>query len=142
MTFAGAHTALVTPFCEDGTIDAEAFRNLIDYSLENGIKGVVPTGTTGESPTLSYEEHSLVIELAVKHTKGRGLVIAGTGSNSTREAIAMTQEAQENGADGCLLVSPLLQQALPGRPVRPLPGHRRIDGPSRDSLFHSGTLCH
>lgn len=104
--FAGAHTALVTPFLSDGSIDANAFRDLIDFSLGNGIKGIVPTGTTGESPTLSYEEHNLVIELAVKHTKGRGIVIAGTGSNSTREAISMTQHAEEVGADAALLVAP------------------------------------
>lgn len=104
--FAGAHTALATPFLDDGTIDAERFRDLIDVSLENGISGVVPTGTTGESPTLSPEEHNLVIELAVKHTKKRGLVIAGTGSNSTCEAIAMTQHAEKIGVDGALLVSP------------------------------------
>ncbi len=104
--FAGSHTALATPFLEDGTIDANAFRDLIDDSFDNGITGIVPTGTTGESPTLTNEEHSLVIELAVKHTKGRGLVIAGTGSNSTREAIHMTQHAQEVGADAALLVAP------------------------------------
>lgn len=104
--FAGAHTALATPFLDDGTIDAERFRDLIDASLSNGISGVVPTGTTGESPTLSHEEHNLVIELAVKHTKKRGLVIAGTGSNSTREAIAMTQHAEKIGADAALLVAP------------------------------------
>ena len=104
--FEGAHTALATPFLEDGTIDAESFRNLIDASLDNGIRGVVPVGTTGESPTLSHEEHCRVIELAVKQTHGRGLVIAGTGSNSTREAIAMTQHAEQTGADASLQVSP------------------------------------
>lgn len=104
--FEGAHTALATPFLEDGTIDAESFRDLIDASLDNGIRGVVPTGTTGESPTLSHEEHCRVIELAVKQTQGRGLVIAGTGSNSTREAIAMTQHAEQTGADASLQVSP------------------------------------
>ena len=104
--FAGVHTALATPFFEDGTIDANAFRDLIDRSFDHGVKGVVPCGTTGESPTLSYEEHSLVIELAAKQTHGRGLVIAGTGSNSTREAIEMTQHAQQHGADACLLVAP------------------------------------
>lgn len=104
--FEGAHTALATPFLEDGTIDAESFRYLIDASLDNGIRGVVPTGTTGESPTLSHEEHCRVIELAVKQTQGRGLVIAGTGSNSTREAIAMTQHAEQTGADASLQVSP------------------------------------
>jgi 4-hydroxy-tetrahydrodipicolinate synthase len=104
--FAGVYTALATPFLDDGTIDANKFRDLIDVSLQNGIKGVVPVGTTGESPTLSHEEHNLVIELAVKHTKKRGLVIAGTGSNSTREAITMTQHAEQIGADAALLVAP------------------------------------
>ena len=104
--FAGAHTALVTPFLPDGTIDANSFRDLIDASLDNGITGIVPVGTTGEAPTLSHEEHHLVIELAVKQNHGRGLVIAGTGSNSTREAITMTQHAQQSGADAALLVSP------------------------------------
>ncbi len=104
--FQGVHTALATPFFEDGTIDAESFRKLIDTSIKNGITGVVPTGTTGESPTLSIEEHNLVIELAVKHTKKRALVMAGTGSNSTAEAIELTQHAEEVGADAVLLVAP------------------------------------
>lgn len=104
--FEGAHTALVTPFSPNGTIDSEAFRNLIDKQFENGIKGVVPVGTTGESPTLTTEEHHRVIELAVKQTHGRGLVIAGTGSNSTREAIDLTQAAELAGADAALLVTP------------------------------------
>lgn len=104
--FAGAHTALVTPFSPNGTIDSEAYRNLIDKQFDNGIKGVVPVGTTGESATLSTEEHHRVIELAVKQTHGRGIVIAGTGSNSTREAIDLTQAAELAGADAALLVTP------------------------------------
>jgi 4-hydroxy-tetrahydrodipicolinate synthase len=104
--FQGVHTALATPFFEDGTIDSESFRNLIDTSIKNGITGVVPTGTTGESPTLTSEEHNLVIELAVKHTRKRALVMAGTGSNSTSEAIDLTQHAEEVGADAILLVAP------------------------------------
>jgi 4-hydroxy-tetrahydrodipicolinate synthase len=104
--FEGAHTALVTPFNEKGMIDPDAFRALIDRQFDNGIKGIVPCGTTGESSTLSTEEHHLVIEMAVKQTKKRGLVIAGTGSNSTREAIDLTQAAEKAGADAALLVTP------------------------------------
>ena len=104
--FEGAHTALVTPFNEKGMIDPDAYRTLIDKQFDNGIKGIVPVGTTGESATLSTEEHQLVIEMAVKQAKKRGLVIAGTGSNSTREAIDLTQSAELAGADAALLVTP------------------------------------
>ncbi|MCL4109432.1 UNVERIFIED_CONTAM: hypothetical protein GTU68_043660 [Idotea baltica] len=104
--FAGVHTALVTPFSKDGNIDTDAFRAVLDKQFENGIAGVVPCGTTGESPTLSHEEHNLVVKLAVKQTAKRGLVIAGAGSNSTREAIEMTQSAEKAGADAVLLVTP------------------------------------
>jgi 4-hydroxy-tetrahydrodipicolinate synthase len=104
--FEGAHTALVTPFNEKGMIDPDAYRKLIDKQFDNGIKGIVPVGTTGESATLSTEEHQLVIEMAVKQAKNRGLVIAGTGSNSTREAIDLTQAAELAGADAALLVTP------------------------------------
>lgn len=104
--FEGAHTALVTPFNEKGMIDPDAYRQLIDKQFENGIKGIVPVGTTGESATLSTEEHQLVVEMAVKQAKKRGLVIAGTGSNSTREAIDLTQAAEQAGADAALLVTP------------------------------------
>ncbi|MDF1859995.1 MAG: 4-hydroxy-tetrahydrodipicolinate synthase [Verrucomicrobiales bacterium] len=104
--FAGAHTALVTPFSEFGTVDTEAFRKLIDKQFDNGIKGVVPVGTTGESATLSTEEHRRVVELTVKQAAGRGLVIAGTGSNCTREAVDLTQSAELAGADAALLVTP------------------------------------
>jgi 4-hydroxy-tetrahydrodipicolinate synthase len=104
--FEGAHTALVTPFNEKGMIDPDAYRALIDKQFDNGIKGIVPVGTTGESATLSTEEHQLVIEMAVKQAKKRGLVIAGTGSNSTREAIDLTQAAELAGADAALLVTP------------------------------------
>lgn len=104
--FEGAHTALVTPFTEKGMIDPDAFRKLIDKQFQNGIKGIVPVGTTGESTTLSTEEHHLVIEIAVKQAAGRGLVIAGTGSNSTREAVDLTQAAEKAGANAALLVTP------------------------------------
>ncbi len=104
--FSGAHTALVTPFADHGIIDTDAFRNLIDKQFDNGISGIVPVGTTGESATLSVEEHHRVIEIAVKQANKRGLVIAGTGSNSTREAVEMTQSAELAGADAALLVTP------------------------------------
>lgn len=103
--FKGVHTAIVTPFAGHG-IDAHAFCSLIDRQLEAGIHGIVPVGTTGESPTLSHEEHVRVIELAAQHTGKRALVIAGTGSNSTDEAITLTQAAQKAGADAALLVAP------------------------------------
>ena len=105
LMFNGAHTALVTPF-KDREFDEAAFRKLIDSQFENGIAGIVPCGTTGESPTLSHDEHARVIEIAIDATAGRGIVIAGTGSNSTREAIALTQSAERAGADAALLVCP------------------------------------
>lgn len=103
--FEGVHTALVTPF-KNGAIDETGFRNLIDAQFENGISGIVPVGTTGESPTLSHEEHLRVIEIAVEHAAKRGPVIAGTGSNSTREAVSLTKAAEKAGASAALLVEP------------------------------------
>ena len=84
--FSGSCTALVTPF-KNGQIDKEAFCNLIDWQIENGTAGLIPVGTTGESPTLSHEEHDLVVELCIKQAAGRVPVIAGAGSNSTTEAV-------------------------------------------------------
>ncbi|MDX6765489.1 MAG: 4-hydroxy-tetrahydrodipicolinate synthase [Candidatus Methylacidiphilales bacterium] len=104
-TFKGTTTALVTPF-KNGLVDGEAFAALIERQIAAGIEGVVPVGTTGESPTLNHEEHLRVIELAVQYTKGRTRVIAGTGSNSTAEAIEYTQAAEKLGADAALLVAP------------------------------------
>lgn len=103
--FAGTHTALVTPFQND-EVDEAAFERLIEAQIAGGITGIVPVGTTGESPTLDHTEHMRVIELGVKHAKGRCKVIGGTGSNSTREAISMTVEAEKLGCDGALLVAP------------------------------------
>ena len=103
--FKGTITALVTPF-KDGLVDAEAFGNLIDRQIAAGIDGLVPVGTTGESPTLTHDEHLRVIELAVRRAAGRAKVIAGTGSNSTAEAVAYTQAAEKLGADAALLVAP------------------------------------
>ncbi len=103
--FAGTFTALVTPFRED-RLDEEAFVQLIEGQLEAGVTGLVPVGTTGESPTLDHAEHARVIELAVQTVAGRCMVIAGTGSNATSEAIALTQEAERAGANAALLVAP------------------------------------
>jgi 4-hydroxy-tetrahydrodipicolinate synthase len=105
MTFAGAHTALVTPF-RDGQFDTDAFRQLIEEQIAGGISGIVPVGTTGESPTLDHDEHLQVIEVAIQTANKRCLVIAGTGSNSTEEAISLTQAAEKAGADAALLVAP------------------------------------
>ncbi len=104
--FRGVFTAIVTPFTEDEGVDEETLRRLIDFNIENGVTGIVPCGTTGESPTLSHPEHDHVIELTVEHVDGRVPVIAGTGSNCTREAIRLTRHAEEVGVDGVLLVNP------------------------------------
>lgn len=99
------YTALVTPF-KNNKIDEKSLEKLIEFQIENGVNGIVPCGTTGESPTLSHEEHNLVIELSVKIANGRLKVMAGTGSNSTDEAVVMTKYAKKVGADSCLIVAP------------------------------------
>lgn len=103
--FEGTFVALVTPF-RDGAVDFAALNELVDFHLDAGTTGLVPCGTTGESPTLSHEEHDQVIEAVVKRANGRVPVIAGTGSNSTAEALRLTTHAQNVGADGALMVSP------------------------------------
>ena len=103
--FKGAIVAIVTPF-KKGKVDEEALRGLIEMQIENGTDGVVPCGTTGESATLSHEEHDRVIEITIDAVKKRMPVIAGTGSNSTEEALRLTRHAYEAGADGVLMVSP------------------------------------
>ena len=103
--FKGTYTAIVTPF-KDGRIDEDGFRKLIDFQIDHGIDGIVPVGTTGEAATLDYDEHLKVIEIAVQQANGRCNIVAGTGSNSTREAIELTQKAEKLGIDGALLASP------------------------------------
>jgi 4-hydroxy-tetrahydrodipicolinate synthase len=103
--FRGTYTAIVTPF-RDGSLDEPAFTRLVEWQIESGITGIVAVGTTGESPTLDNSEHTRVIELTVRTARGRCKVIGGTGSNSTREAITLTEEAEKAGADGVLLVTP------------------------------------
>ena len=103
--FEGIHTALITPF-RDGQVDEDALRGLVERQIEAGIDGLVPCGSTGESATLSYVEHRAVVEIVIDAASGRVPVIAGTGSNSTREAIEFTAHARDAGADGALLLSP------------------------------------
>ncbi|HEY1542722.1 MAG TPA: 4-hydroxy-tetrahydrodipicolinate synthase [Xanthobacteraceae bacterium] len=104
-SFRGSFTALVTPF-KNGSVDEQAFRNLVDWQIAEGTNGLVPVGTTGESPTLSHEEHRQVVEWCIDQAKERVPVIAGAGSNSTREAVALAEHAEEAGADAVLVVTP------------------------------------
>jgi 4-hydroxy-tetrahydrodipicolinate synthase len=103
--FVGSIVALITPF-RNGSLDEEAYRALIEWHIEQGTDGLVPCGTTGESPTLSHEEHKNVVEVCVRAAAGRVPVIAGTGSNATHEAIHLTRHAKEVGADAALVVTP------------------------------------
>jgi len=106
MKFTGVYTALITPFTTGGDVDEDALKRLIEFQLAGGVDGLVPCGTTGESPTLTHDEHDRVIELTVDFVKGAVPVVAGTGSNSTAEAIRLTRHARQAGADGVLLVNP------------------------------------
>lgn len=103
--FKGAYTALVTPF-KDGAVDEKALRDIVEFQISEGIDGLVPCGTTGESATLTHEEHKRVIEITIDAAGGRVPVIAGTGSNSTEETITLTRHAKEAGAAGALLITP------------------------------------
>jgi 4-hydroxy-tetrahydrodipicolinate synthase len=104
--FHGSLVALVTPMQADGSIDADAYARLIDWQIAEGTQGLIPVGTTGESPTLSHDEHKRVVELAIKTANGRVPVMAGAGSNSTAEAIGLAQHAKNAGADAVLVVTP------------------------------------
>jgi len=101
----GTFTAMVTPF-KDGSVNESMLRHMVEFQIENGISGLVPCGTTGESPTLSHKEHRMVIDVVIDAAAGRIPVIAGSGSNSTEEAISLTQHAQNAGADAALLITP------------------------------------
>ena len=103
--FKGSNVALITPF-KNNKLDVDNYIELIHFHIKNGTNGLVPAGTTGESPTLTHEEHEKVIELCIKEAKGKIPVIAGTGSNSTAEAISLTKHAEKVGADGALIVTP------------------------------------
>jgi len=104
--FQGSIVALVTPMNSDGSVDVGNFRNLLDFHIDNNTDGVVVLGTTGECPTVDFDEHTFLVKEAVSHINGKIPVIAGTGANSTKEAIYLTQAAKEVGADACLLVTP------------------------------------
>ena len=110
--FRGVLTALVTPF-RDGAVDERALQELVEIQISAGIDGLVPCGSTGESATLSHAEHRRVVEVVVAAARGRVPVVAGTGSNSTREAIELTCHAKEAGADGALLISPYYNKPMP-----------------------------
>ncbi len=105
MLFTGSYTALLTPFI-NGKVDYDAYRKLVDFQIDNGTHGLVPVGTTGESPTLSHDEHKKVIEVCIDQANGRVPIIAGAGSNSTAEAIEFVKHACDVGADGLLVVTP------------------------------------
>jgi len=105
MLFTGSYTALLTPF-RNGEVDYDAYRKLVDFQIDNGTHGLVPVGTTGESPTLSHDEHKKVIEVCIDQANGRVPIIAGAGSNSTTEAIEFVKHACDVGADGLLVVTP------------------------------------
>ena len=104
--FKGSFVALITPMREDGSFDEKAYADFVEWQISEGTNGIVPVGTTGESPTLSHDEHKRVVEIAVSVAKGRIPVIAGAGSNSTKEAIDLTRHAKEAGADAALIVTP------------------------------------
>lgn len=103
--FKGIYTALITPFA-NGKVDEKAFQSFVEWQVKEGVQGLVPCGTTGESPTLSHDEHNRVIDLCIEVAKGRAHVMAGTGSNSTDEAIMTTRHAEKAGADSALVVAP------------------------------------
>lgn len=112
MQFTGAFTALVTPF-KNGKVDEDAYRDLIEWQIEQGIDGLVPCGTTGESATLSHAEHGQVIRICVEQAKGRVPILAGAGSNNTAEAVELTRYAKDAGADGALLITPYYNKPTP-----------------------------
>ena len=106
MNFEGTYVAMVTPFTEDKKIDEEGFRSNINYLIDKGVSGLVGAGTTGESATINHEEHQKIIDILVDEVDGRVETIAGTGSNSTSEAISLTEYALDAGADAALLITP------------------------------------
>ena len=104
--FQGTGTALVTPFKKDGSLDEKALRRLVDFQIKNGVEALIPVGTTGESPTLTYKEHYRVFDVVIDQANGRAKIFAGTGSNNTEEAIEQSKHAKKAGADAALVVGP------------------------------------
>ena len=113
MNFEGTYVAMVTPFDEKGYIDEEGFRSNINYLIEKGVNGLVGAGTTGESATITHEEHRQIIEILVDEVDGRVETIAGTGSNSTTEAVHLTKYAKDAGADAALVITPYYNKPHP-----------------------------
>lgn len=111
--YAGAWTAIITPFTKDGSVDEPALRALVRAQIEGGITGIIPSGTTGESPTTTAEEDQRMVEIVVDESKGKMKIMAGTGSNSTRDAVAYTEAAKAAGADSCLVVAPYYNKPTP-----------------------------
>ena len=106
------YTALITPF-KNNKIDEKSYEKIINFQIDNGVDGIVPCGTTGESPTLSHEEHNRLVEIAVEIANKKIKVMAGTGSNSTAEAVYLTNHAKKIGADSCLIVAPYYNKPTP-----------------------------
>src|SRR5262245_65821126 len=119
-SFRGSFTALVTPF-KNGSLDEAAFRGLVDWQIAEGTNGLVPVGTTGESPTLSHDEHKKAVEWCVDQARRRVPVIAGSGSNSTAEAIELSRHAEKAGADAVRIVPPYYNKPTQDRLMRHLP---------------------
>ena len=134
--FKGSLVALVTPMRADGSLDEAAFARFVEWQITEGTAGLVPVGTTGESPTLSHAEHKRVVEIAVEVAAGSVPVIAGAGSNSTAEAIELARHAKEAGADAALIVTPYYNKPDPGRDVPALHGDRRRGRPADHHLQH------
>ncbi len=124
MLFQGCGTAMVTPFRKDGSLDEHTLRSLVKRQIEEGINFLVPCGTSGESPTLTHEEHLRVVEITLEEAKGRVPVLAGAGGYNTAEVIELAQRDQGHGRRWHSLRHALLQQADAGRPVSALQGHR------------------
>ena len=137
--FRGSFTALVTPF-KNGSLDEAAFRSLVNWQITEGTHGLVPVGTTGESPTVSHDEHKRVVEWCIDEARGRVPVIAGAGSNSTKEAIELVRACREGGRQRRADRDALLQQADPGRHVPALQGDQRCDRDSDHHLQHPAAL--
>ena len=136
--FKGSIVAIVTPF-SNGAVDEKKLRELVDFQIENGTDAIVACGTTGESSTLDNEEHLNVIKIVFDQAKGRVPVIAGTGSNSTAEAINLTREAKEIGVAGVLLVTPYYNKPTQEGALSSLHGHCRRRGDPPDPLQRTGT---
>ncbi len=139
MKFRGSFTALVTPF-KNGSLDEKAFRDLVEWQIAEGTNGLVPVGTTGESPTLSHDEHHKVVEWCIDQAKGRVPVIAGAGSNSTDGGRSLAKHAEKAGADAVLVVTPYYNKPTQEGMYHALQGDQRRDRHSDHHLQHPAAL--